>query len=73
MVTQLEKITTLSTIRQYEECGRIRNRFDLIIPPSNYSRFISGFGGMGDRFDLILPPDKIANLSRFDRTAFEPK
>ena len=32
-----------------------------------------GFGGMGDRIDSFLPPDKIANLSRFDRIAFESK
>jgi hypothetical protein len=33
IVTQLDKITTLSTIRQHEEGGGIRDRFDLIIPP----------------------------------------
>jgi hypothetical protein len=64
IVTQLDKITTLSTIRQHEEGGGIRDRFDLIIPPSNYNRFISGFGGMGDRFDSISPPDRISNISR---------
>jgi hypothetical protein len=33
IVTQLDKITTLSTRRKHEECGGIGDKFDLIIPP----------------------------------------
>gem|GEM_PF-4953956 len=33
IVTQLDKITTLSTIRQHEECGGMGDRFDSIMSP----------------------------------------
>jgi hypothetical protein len=45
IVTELDKITTLSTIRQHEECGRIGDRFDLIIQPTRIARFSAGSVG----------------------------
>ena len=53
--------------------GGIRDRFDLIIPPSNYRWFNSGFGGMGDRFDPESPPSLIFSFKKYNEQKAEER